>query len=287
MSIKPTSLEELFDETEQEPTTPAEATPDGTPATAAPAHADQGEPTSEDAPPASDPSQVPAEAMVPRKALEEERKKRQKWEKEAAEAAAFRERVPQYEAQLRDMQAREQQWQEWARQVQAAQQQPDQPDPLSDPQAYMAVMQQQVSTLLEQRNAEIAHHMWVTKVEASQDAMRAVHKDYDEVETVFAEAMKADPTLQHKLRMAPSPARFAYEEGKRIKLLQEIGNDPEKYIEAKLAERLKAAQAAASSPTTPTQTAPPPRSLAGVPSSAPRNAGAVWNGPTPLEDILK
>lgn len=286
MSTERTSLESIFDETEPTPTG-EQTPPSGEAAAAPPAEAHQGEPTTE-APPASDPSEAPpADAMVPRKALEEERKKRQKWEKEAAEAASYRERVSQYEAQMRDMQTREQQWQDWARQIQAAQQQEQQPDPLADPHAYMAAMQQQVNAMLEQRDAQVAQHLWTTKVEASQEAMRATHKDYDEVEAVFVEAAKSDPTLYQKLRLAASPARYAYEEGKRIRLLQEIGNDPEKYIEAKLAERLKAAQATATAPTTSQTAAPPPRSLAGVPSTAPRNAGAVWNGPTPLEDILK
>src|SRR5690606_36272571 len=81
------------------------------------------------------------------------------------------------------------------------------------------------------------------KVVASQEAMRQWREDYDEHETIFAQEMQrlesaGDHTLRRRLNAHPFPAKFAYEEGKRLKLQQEL-SDPDAY-RAKLREEIMA-----------------------------------------------
>ncbi len=93
-------------------------------------------------------------------------------------------------------------------------------DYYEDPEAAMNRQQQQVNKAL-----------FDTRVEMSQEIYRAQHEDYDEVEAVFAEAAQQDPVLAHGLMQARVPAKFAYEQGKRLMFIQEIGDDPEAYKE--------------------------------------------------------
>ena len=158
-------------------------------------------------------------------------------------------------------------------------QQPQIPDPLIDPEGAFAYRDQHM-------NAEL----YRTRVELSQDLMRSQHQDYDEVEAIFAEEAQANPALAAEILRHPSPARYAYETGKKLKVLREIGSDPsawEAKKEAELRTRIEA-EYATRQPTVPrAPTAPPPQSLAGVPSVTPRNISKVNQGPTPLADLYK
>jgi hypothetical protein len=79
-------------------------------------------------------------------------------------------------------------------------------------------MQQQV-------NYQLTH----TRVAMSQELRKAQHKDYSELEQVFTAAADANPQLWQQLYSHPMPAQFAYQQGKKIKALQEIGEDPDAY----------------------------------------------------------
>lgn len=113
----------------------------------------------------------------------------------------------------------------------------------------------------------------------SEMLVKQAHADADEVVNVFMEAAKANPALAAALHQQRHPWDFAYKEGKRLRMLQEVGDDPAAYrakVEAEIRAQLQA-------------TAPPqvnvPQSLNGARSVAPRNAPA-WTGPTPFGDIL-
>jgi DNA primase len=237
-----------------------------------------------DAPPASE-EDLPSDVQGLRAALKAERQKRKERDTKLTEAekkAADAERV----AQERDEMLRRyfaQQAQLQHQQPQPTRQAPQPPDPLVDPEAAFAYMGQRT-------NAEL----YRTRVELSQGFMRAQHKDYDEMESVFVEEAQANPALADQLVRHPVPAQFAYEMGKKLKLMRDIGSDPsawEAKREAELREKLRAeleAEFATRQPSVPTAPkAPPPQSLAGVPSVTPRNASKANNGPTPLTDLYK
>lgn len=134
-----------------------------------------------------------------RKAVTDERRKRQELEREAKELREKLERI--------------------SRQSQPQQQeQQEPPDFYSDPDGFVRNIQQQFQTGL-----------YATKVTLSQEMMRSLHQDYDEVEQVFAEAAQNDPVLQRQLIMSDNPARFAYETGKRLKQFQAMQADPDRW----------------------------------------------------------
>lgn len=217
------------------------------------------------APPVPEPNlqEEVAKLRAFQKAAEDERKKRQEYERVVQELKAQNAEYQRYLEQARSQQN---------------QQVPE----LLDPEGAQ-YLQGQFQTALQQQQAQLLEF----KVVQSQEVMRGRHADYDEIEAVFAEAMQADPSLQAKLYAHPMPAQFAYQEGKKLKALQEIGSDPDAY-RSKLAEEIKAQLMAEIKPQTPpaqTHTAPPPPpSLAAVPSAT--RPQTQWNGPTPLDDLL-
>lgn len=174
-------------------------------------------------------------------------------------------------------------------------QKPQVPDPY-EADAFAAWQAQEISNALIQRDNDII----ATRVVMSQEMMKTVKTDYAEVEEVFTEeanrrAQAGDSSLWDQLYSSHFPARFAYEQGKRIKLMREMGDDPDKYIQSRidaaLAERLaKQAEETPSPapqvPTVPTTRPALPQSLAQMPSTAPRNR-PVNTGPVPLDQLYK
>lgn len=153
--------------------------------------------------------QAEAEATprhVPLKELQTERQKRQEEARLRTEAET---RAAVYERQLAQLLQRQQQ-------QEAPQQQA--PDWYAEPDRAAQTLQQQVSYQLTQ-----------TKVAMSQEFMRSQHKDYPEIEQVFTEAANRNPQLWQQLYQHPMPAQFAYQQGKKLKALQEIGEDPDAY----------------------------------------------------------
>jgi hypothetical protein len=165
-------------------------------------------------------------------------------------------------------------------------QQPQQPDFL-DPEG-VQYLQQYTQQALQQQQSAFQQALIEQKVVQSQEIMRSQHKDYAEVEEVFAEAMQRDPSLRDQLYAHPMPAQFAYQEGRKIKAMREIGDDPDAYrarIKDEILAELKASQPQPT-PAQQMQPAPtPPPSLAGIPSATARTAQA-WQGPTPLDDLF-
>lgn len=198
---------------------------------------------------------------------EDETRKRQDYEKQLQEARTALAERDAYIERVRQWQAQQQQLGE-------------QPEiDLLDPQQ----AQHFIASQLQPR-------LYETRVLLSQEMYRSAHTDYDEMEEIFAAQCDRDPSLKAKLLAHPVPAKFAYEEGKRLKLMQEL-SDPDAY-RAKLREEimaeLQSQQPPASQPVQ-TQAKPvpqPPKSLAGVPSASRDPIKHPWKGPTPLEQLL-
>jgi hypothetical protein len=243
------------------------------------------------------------------KALDEARK-RQDYEKQVKERddrlAAQEKRLQEQDEALRRFQAQQAQPQP-QRQPQRPPQRQPLPDPDVDPGAAIRHVSSAFQATLQERDAQFREELWKHNVVTSQRYARGRYEDYDTVEEVFAEEMGRNPTLRAQLRQAEDPAEFAYQMGRKFVALREVGDDPvswrEKQLEA-LREQAAAEaaakyeqQAAPAPPAKPSaplapqaRSAPapaPPKSLASVPSSAPRSPTRhAFNGPTPLEKLL-
>lgn len=282
-----TDLDDILDDVEATPvpTEPVEpppepATPTGEtePEVKAETQPGAAEPNEPETPPVEG-QESQATATVPRAALEDERRKRQELEKDVNE-------FKQWKAGLEQQQ----------RQLLAQQQQPQQPvqppDIFEDPEGYQKHLAQQNSDFATNLQSTVQGQIYETRVELTQDAMREKHADYEEVEEVFAAHVKAqmekgDLRLLQQLYFHPNPAKFSYEQGRKIKLMSDIGDDPDAYInaqvEARLAERNGQTQV---QPNSQPPAAPPPKSLVGTASAQPRNSKGQWAGPASLDDIL-
>lgn len=200
---------------------------------------------------------------VPRKALEDERKKRQEIER----------RFTDLERRLNDMMQPKEQVQ------------PQQaPDPWADPEAAMTYQRNELQSAF-------ARQMYETRVALSSEILRAQKPDFDEVIAEFVQYAQRDPGLHNAVLNHPNPAAFAYQQGQRIRFLNEVGNDPAAY-KAKLREEVMAELGQGQQPAAVAQQSSPPalappKSLAATTSAQPRNSrGQYASGPASLDDIL-
>lgn len=200
--------------------------------------------------------------VVPRKAHEDERRKRQQLEAELAEI----------KAQM------------------AAKQQPETPpdDPLSEDKFYA----DPIGTIrkLNELNEQAALR---NRVELSEAFARKQYADYDEAITAFAEAARFDPQLQAIAKTSPAPALFAYEQGKRIAEARKLqATDPAELrasIEAEVRAKIEAEYAAKAKAEADKQAAVAAASrpsLTQARDQGGRFAPPPFAGPTPLEHIL-
>lgn len=146
--------------------------------------------------------------FVPLHELKTERSKRQEEARLREEAER---RASQYERELAELQRA-------ARAHMAQQQQQPPPDWLTEPDQAAAHFQNQIRS-----------EIYTTRVLLSQETMRSLKPDYDEAEAAFAKAAETDPSLQQKLFSHPNPAKFAYEQGKRVMAMSRIGDDVDGY----------------------------------------------------------
>lgn len=100
-------------------------------------------------------------------------------------------------------------------------------DPLEDPEGYR-----------QQQEDAIAQRELASRTAMSEMVLKLQHEDYDEVVSVFADAARQNPALAQQLAQAEIPAQFAYNEGKRLKSVKEIGDDPEAF-KATLKEQIR------------------------------------------------
>jgi len=245
-------------------------TPEPAPTPAPEAKAPQAKPEDDDADP---PAPIEGEAVVPRRALEAERHKRQDWKEKASRA----------EGELAELR----------RQLEAAKapppappQQPmatflpQLPDPNVDPIGYI----QQVTTRQQ-------HAMLNERLNFSEMMVREKigTEKLDGYVTDFKRAMETDPTLGGKLASQAHPYAWLVKEVDRLRVLRDVGDDPASFRERLVAEeRAKwEAEAAARGPAVP-QAAPLPNmapSLATARSVASRSTPA-WTGEATEQDVV-
>lgn len=107
------------------------------------------------------------------------------------------------------------------------------PDPVEDPDGFAAAVEARAEA---KANAKF-QQAEADRVNQSEQRARAAHPDFDEVAKNFFEAAQLNPALADEVRQASDPAEKAYEIGKRIAQMNEIG-DPEAYKAKLKAEAL-------------------------------------------------
>ena len=209
---------------------------------------------------AEPPQPLDGEPVIPRRAYEDERRKRQDWKEKAARLEG-------------ELAAMKRQQEEAAR----PQPQPMPPlapiDPAQDPQGFTNRLQQ---VLLNERlnNSEmmLREKLGPEKV--------------DEYVNEFKQLAARDQTLFGKLYQQTNPYSWMQREVERQRVLRDVGDDPSAYrtrIEAEARAKWEAEAAAKSAPVSPAAGLQP--SLANARSVAGRSAG-TWTGEPSLEDVL-
>jgi hypothetical protein len=227
---------------------------------------DKAKPEPEDE--ADPPEALEGEPVIPRRAYEDERRKRQDWKARAVEA----------ETKHKDLQRQFEDAQRRATAPPPQQQAPPQPppDPATNPQGWAQhVVQQQQAALLNERlnNSEM---MLSDKIGAEK---------LSEYVNEFRQMANADPTLFGKLYSQPHPYAWLTREVDRLRLVRDVGDDPQAFrakIEAEARARWE--QEAKAQPA-PSPAAGMQPSLGTARSVAGRTAGA-WTGEPSLDDVL-
>lgn len=165
-------------------------------------------------------------------------------------------------------------------QLQAAQSQdqPERPDVFQDPDGAFNHVEQQVT-----------QQVTKVKLDLSESMVRSQHEDFDTKLDAFAEAMGKNPALHAEMMAHVNPAQFAYEQGTRELMLNDIG-DPVAYeqsvrtkIEAEVRATVEAEMKAKQEADAKVRESIP-ESLVDARSTGPAGAGSV--GPTPLGNIV-
>lgn len=262
-----------------------------------------------DVPPTSEEEEgeIPLDVQGLKSAVRAERDKRNDWkskavkyetelEAERREKAAAKKELDELRAQLQRNQ--QPQPSQATPQQQQQPQQRQRPDAYTDPEGAAAFDRELLLAEVRRVEDQMRLDTYRRSAEISRRLVSQQHQDYEQAEAVFAEAARQDQTLLKTLMEHPSPAEYAYHVGKELLLAKEIREAgsieawAQKKAEEKFAEvqRSQAAQPvtqqAASRVQPRAQPAPPPQSLAGVTSMAPRNRQPN-TGPTPLADLYK
>ena len=214
------------------------------------------------------PEPLEGEPVIPRRAYEDERRKRQDWKARAVQAET---RHQELQRQFEDAQRRAT---APPPQPQAPPQPP--PDPATNPQGWAQhVVQQQQAALLNERlnNSEM---MLADKIGAEK---------LSEYVNEFRSLAQADPTLFGKLYSQPHPYAWLTREVDRLRLVRDVGDDPAAYREKILAEGRAQWEQEAKAQPAPSPAAGMQPSLGTARSVAGRTAGA-WTGEPSLEDVL-
>ena len=248
---------------------PEKATPEAKASVeSTPAKADKAKPEVEDE--TDPPEALEGEPVIPRRAYEDERRKRQDWKARAVEAET---KHKELQRQFEEAQRRATAPQPPPQAAPQPQQPP--PDPQTDPRGFAQhLVQQQAATLLNER------------LNNSEMMLREKIGDEKLGEYVeeFRQMAQADPTLFGKLYSQPHPYNWMTREVDRLRLVRDVGTDPAAYREKILAEGRAAWEAEKAAPA-PSPAAGMQPSLATARSVAGRTAGA-WTGEPSLDDVL-
>jgi hypothetical protein len=196
---------------------------------------------------------------VPRRALQDERSKRQQLE---AELAQLRQQYAQPQPQAQ----------------QAQEQGP--PDRWEDPDGYDQWL---IGQAAQAARAEAHETYQRQRIEASAiEAMQRI-PDYQEKIQVFEQMAAANPALMQEMIRQPNPAEYAYNMAKTQVDIQQYGGI-DGLINARVQEALKAQQPANLADVASRLPSAPP-SISSDRSVGARS-GPAWGGPTPLSEIL-
>ena len=255
--------------TEDAPAPPAEAPqPDKAATPSEGGGGDKKPPATTEPDDADPPEPLDGEPVIPRRAYEDERRKRQDWKARAVEAET---RHKELQRQLEDAQRRAT---TPPPQTQAPPQPP--PDPATNPQGWAQhVVQQQQAALLNER-LNMSERM--VRKEIGKEKL-------NEYVNEFRQLANADPTLFGKLYAQPDPYDWLTSEVDRLRLVRDVGDDPAAFrakIEAEARTRWEAEAKAQPAPSPAAGMQP---SLGTARSVAGRTAGA-WSGEPSLEDVL-
>ena len=216
---------------------------------------DQPEPQPEVTP---TPEAEPEPQAIPFKALKDERAKRQTLEQELAAMRAqleqMRQPQPQYQPQP--------QFQPEADEV---------PDPVIDPQAYAAWVEDRALARIN-----------MNRVAQTAQAARGRYQDFDQVAQAFQQMAQVNPMLEQMMLQQPDPAEWAYRTAKtHLEVAQYGGLEAavEARVKAALEEEMAKLKAQAAKPAV-------PPSIASERNVASRTNPVPWAGPPSLESIL-
>lgn len=199
------------------------------------------EAAAEPVPPTEQPNQLPKEEYS---ALKDERRKRQALEDEIARLRA------------------------------QAVQPPVQQPPVEfwdDPQAFMAGFGEQLIQKWEQKQQ-------FQRIDASEQAAKSRHADYDEAFAAFSQAVQLNPTMAYEMAQASDPAEYAYRKGKTALEIQKAGSVDE--LRAQIRAELEAEARAVIQPS------PKLPSTTAADGTVGARTGPEWGGPTPLGKMI-
>lgn len=256
-----TSLEDMLDGAQphavtETPPQQAETTGDKASSAAPPADASQEQTRADESP------------TVPRKALEDERRKRQEMERRIADIE--RQYAPRQQAPQQQQQP----------------QQIEMPDPWTDPHGYAQFVTQQAAVYAHRVASEQAEARMLNR-ELNRSEKRARKTHGDEIVDAALQAAQQAGVAQRFIAEDD-----AYEEIVNWYNDYQIAANPQSYREKIEAEILAKhgltpqARAPAQSPSPKPKSSPVPRSLASTASAIPRDERGRFSGPTPLEDLL-
>lgn len=168
---------------------------------------------------------------------------------------------------------------------------PKAPSVFDDEDAYRSHLEQTFEDRLFERQLAIAEDITADRFQDFAEVMGTVEDDEGKMHVNWVNAVRKNPALAQQFRNAPNPVAFAYKTLKKLKAMEEIGDDPQSYrdrlrkeIEAELAA--KVAQPAPGQPA-PAKPAPViPQTLAGTSSKAQEREAPAFAGPAPLESIM-
>lgn len=112
-----------------------------------------------------------------------------------------------------------------------AEEKPERPDLFADPDGALGHIEKSLRD-------EMRESLSNTRLEISQELMRTVHEDYDELESEFVEMAKDNPVLLKELNESSNPARFAYQTATKAREVAEL-KDVDK-IRAKIEAEIRA-----------------------------------------------
>lgn len=235
------------------------------------------------------------DGMVPRGALDAERAERRDWKEKAIRAEAERDAERRaLEAERKEREALQARYatleatQRTAQQPATPPEPPKQvelPDPSRDPAGYARVVRQ-----IAQHDAmQFAEHQRLNGLQADledEHGKEAVVMAYQ----AFQAAAERDPALNAQVRSARNPWKamwkWASDNSPRVKLLAEIGPDPDAWRNQER-ERLRAEMASSAQQPAqqPAPAVPSTPSLAAARSAGPRDTGG-YTGPKSLGQII-